>query len=45
MKQEDRLSFVDIMEKEIHDYEKGGHWTVSHRNTLTNKAQPIKSIW
>ena len=45
MKQEDRLSFVDAMEKEIHDHEKGGHWNVVHLNTITNKANPIKPIW
>ena len=26
MKQDDKLAFVDAMEKEISDHEKGGHW-------------------
>ena len=33
------------MEKEISDHEKGGHWSIVHRDTLPNKAQPIKAIW
>ena len=45
MKQEDRLSFVDATEKETHDHEEGGPWNVVHRNTIPNKARPIKSIW
>ena len=45
MKQEDRLSFVDAMEKGIHDNKEGGHWTVDHHNNLPQKAHPIKSIW
>ena len=45
MKQEDRLKFVEAMEKEINDHEKGNHWTVVHRNTLPPKAKPIKAIW
>ena len=45
MKQEYRLSFMDAMEKEIHDHEEGGHWTVVHRNTIPQKSRPISSIW
>ena len=45
MKQEDRISFVDAMEKEIHEHEEGGPWTVVHHNNLPNKSRPIKSIW
>ena len=45
MKQEDRLSFVEAMEKKIRDHEEGGHWTVVHHSTLPNKSLPIKSIW
>ena len=45
MKQEDILSFVNATEKEIHEHEEGGHWTVVRRNILPNKARPIKSIW
>ena len=33
------------MEKEILDHENGKHWSIVHRNTLPNKAQPIKAIW
>ena len=45
MKQEDKMSFVDAMKKEILDHENGEHWSIVHRNTLPNKAQPIKAIW
>ena len=30
MKQDEKLSFVDAMEKEINDHEKGGHWSIVH---------------
>ena len=26
MKQDEKIAFVDSMEKEISDHEKGGHW-------------------
>ena len=45
MKKDDKLAFVDAMEKEISDHGKGGHWSIVHRDTLLNKAQPIKAIW
>ena len=45
MKQEDILSFVNATEKEIHEHEEGGHWTVVNCNTLPNKSHPIKSKW
>ena len=45
MKQEDKMSFVEAMEKEISDHEAGCQWSVVHRDTLPNKARPIKSIW
>ena len=45
MKQEDRLLFVEAMEKDIRDHEKVGHRTVVSCGTLPNKALPIKSIW
>ena len=45
MKQEDKMSFVEAMEKEISDQEAGGYWLVVHRDTLPNKARPIKAIW
>ena len=45
MRQEDKLSFVDAMEKEILDHEEGCHWSIVHRSTLPNTARPIKAIW
>ena len=45
MKQEDKMSFVAAMEKEIYDHENGKHWSVVHRSTLPNKTRPIKAIW
>ena len=45
MKQEDRMKFVEAIEKEISDHEDGNHWSVVHRNTLPPKAKPIKAIW
>ena len=44
MKQDDKLAFVDAMEKDISDHEKCGHWSIVHRNTLPNKARPIKAM-
>ena len=44
-KQQDIISFLDTMRKEIHDHEEGIHWNVVHRNTIPNKSRPIKSIW
>ena len=45
MKQDDKLDFLDAMEKDISDHENGKHWSIVHRDTLPNRAQPIKSIW
>ena len=45
MKQEDKLDFVDAMEKEILDHEQGAHWSIVHRRTLPNATRPIKAIW
>ena len=45
MKQDEQIAFIDAMEKEISDHEKGGHWSIVHRDTLPNKARPIKAIW
>ena len=45
MKQDDKLAFVDAMEKEISDHEKGGHCSIVHHDNLPNKARPIKAIW
>ena len=44
MKQDDKLAFVDAMENDISDHEKGGNWSIVHCNTLLNKARPIKAI-
>ena len=38
MKQDDKLNFVDAMEKEISDHERGKHWSIVHRDTLTNRG-------
>jgi hypothetical protein len=45
MKQDDKLSFVEAMEKEIDDHESRGHWHIVHRDTLPSKVRPIKAIW
>ena len=45
MKQDDKLDFVDAMDKEISDHERGKNWSIVHRNTLPNRARPIKPIW
>ena len=45
MKQDDKLAFVDATEKEISNHEKGGNWSIVNRDTLPNKAHPIKAIW
>ena len=44
MKQYYKLAFVDAMEKEITYRENCGHWSIFHRDTLPNKARPIKAI-
>ena len=36
-KQDDKLAFVDAMEKEIIDHEKGGHWSIVHHDTFQIK--------
>ena len=40
-----KMSFVDDMDKEILDHKNSEHWSIVHRNTLPNKARPIKAIW
>jgi hypothetical protein len=45
MKQEDKMSFVEAMEKGINDHESRNHWYIVHRDTLPAKAKPIKAIW
>ena len=45
MKHDVKIDFVYAMEKEISDHKKGVHWSIVHRNTLPNKARPIKAIW
>ena len=45
MKQEDKMSFVDAMKKEILDHKNSKHSSIVHCNTLPNKSLPIKSIW
>ena len=45
MKQDDKLAFVDAMEKDISDHEKGGHWSIVHRDTFPNKSRPINASY
>lgn len=45
MKQDDKLSFVEAMEKEINDHESRDHWYIVHRDTLPQNKKPIKAIW
>ena len=45
MKQDDKLQFVEAMEKEIGDHESRNHWSIVHRDTLPSNAKPIKAIW
>ena len=45
MNQDNKISFVDAMEKEISDHEAGGHWSVFCSGILTNKERPFKAIW
>ena len=44
MKQEDKMSLFEAAEKEISNHEARGHWSVVHRDTLPNKAKPIRAI-
>ena len=44
MKQEDKLSFVDAVEKEITDHKEGVHLSIVHHDTLPNRAQLNKEI-
>ena len=44
-KQDDKLAFLESMEKDITDHENGGYSSIFHCDTLPNKARPIKSIW
>ena len=43
MKQEDKLSIIDTMEKDINEHKKGGPWLINHRDTLPNKAWTIET--
>ena len=45
MKQEDKMSFIEAMEKGISENEAGSHWSVIQRYTLPNNAITIKAIW
>ena len=45
MKQDKKLAFINATEKEISDNDKGGHWSIVHRDNLPNKSRPIKVIW
>jgi hypothetical protein len=45
MKQDDKMNFVQAMEKEITDHEERSHWSIVTRSTLPKSARPIKAIW
>ena len=36
IKQEDKLSFINAMEKKITDHEEGVHWYIFHHDTFPN---------
>ena len=45
MQQDDRLLFIEAMEKEIADHEERDHWTIVERSTIPKTAKTIKAIW
>ena len=45
MKQEDKLNFVQAMEKEIEDHESRDHWSILERSSMPKTAKPICAIW
>ena len=45
MKQEDKLDFVQAMEKEIEDHQSRDHWSIVERSSLPDTAKPIRAIW
>ena len=45
MKQDDKMNFVEAMEKEISDHEERSHWSIVTRSTLPKSSKPIKAIW
>ena len=44
-KQENKLSFIHAMEKEVSDHKERDHWTVVHCKTLPKNSKPLKAIW
>ena len=45
MKQEDKLNFVQAMEKEIEDNESRDHWSIVEQWSVPDTAKPIRAIW
>ena len=45
MKQEDKLNFVQTMEKEIEDHESRDHWSIVERLSVPHTAKPIRAVW
>ena len=45
MNQDDRILFIEAMEKEIADHESRDHWTLVERSTIPKTAKTIKAIW
>jgi hypothetical protein len=45
LKQEDRLDFVNAMEKEIDDHVRRDHWEIILRSMMPKDMKTIMSIW
>jgi hypothetical protein len=45
LKQEDRLDFVNAMEKEIDDHVRRDHWEIIPRSMMPKDMKTIMSIW
>ena len=45
MNQEDKLNFVQAMEKEIEDHQSLDHWSIVERSSVPDTAKPICAIW
>ena len=45
LKQEDRLNFVNAMEKEIDDHVRLDHWEINPRSMMPKDIKSIMSVW
>ena len=45
MKQEDKLLFVEAIEKDINDHGSRNHWSIVEQTMLPLNAKSIKAIW